>query len=120
MRNALRSIGNKFVTCRNCGAQTIIPIMADLPEERLDASTAFTSIGVDYFGAVIVKIGRKNKKRWLLFVHMSNCESGAHRSGTKLGTDSCVNGIFRIIARRGKPSTIISQRLQDKIFWSST
>ena len=37
------------------------PVMADLPEERLDASTVFTNIEVDYFGPFIVKIGRKMK-----------------------------------------------------------
>ena len=50
IRNALRSIKNKCVTCRKGRAQTIAPVMADLPEERLDASTAFTNVGVDYFG----------------------------------------------------------------------
>ena len=62
IRNALRSIKNKCVTCRKGRAQTIAPVMADLPEERLDASTAFTNVGVDYFGPFIVKIGRRNKK----------------------------------------------------------
>ena len=64
IRNALRSIKNKCVTCRKGRAQTIAPVMADLLEERLDASTAFTNVGVDYFGPFIVKIGRRNEKRW--------------------------------------------------------
>ena len=37
--------------------------MADLPEEQLDASTAFTNVGVDYIGPFILKIGRRNEKR---------------------------------------------------------
>ena len=61
IRNAIRSIKNKCVTCRKGRAQTIAPVMADLPQERLDASTAFTN--VDYFGPFIVKIGRNNEKR---------------------------------------------------------
>ena len=44
IRNALRSIKNKCVTCRKCRAQMIAPVMADLPEERLDASTALTNV----------------------------------------------------------------------------
>ena len=63
IRNALRSTKNKCVTCRKGRAQTITPVMADLPE-RLDASTDFTNVGVDYFGPFTVKIGRRNKKRW--------------------------------------------------------
>ena len=46
IRNALRSIKNKCVTCRKGRAQTIAPVMADLPKERLDASTAFTNVGM--------------------------------------------------------------------------
>ena len=36
IRNSLRSIKNKFVTCRKGRAQTIAPVMANLPEEQLD------------------------------------------------------------------------------------
>ena len=61
IRNALRSIKNKCVNCRKGRAQTIAPVMADLPEERLDASAAFTIVGVDCFGPFIVKIGRRNE-----------------------------------------------------------
>ena len=35
--------------------------MADLPGEQLDASTAYTNVGVDYFDPFIVKIGRINE-----------------------------------------------------------
>ena len=34
IRNALRSIENKCVNCRKGRAQTIAPVLADLPEER--------------------------------------------------------------------------------------
>ena len=61
MWNTLRSIKNKCVTCRKGRAQTIAPVMADLPEGRLDASTAFTNVGVDYFGPFIVKMGEEMK-----------------------------------------------------------
>ena len=82
--------------------------MGDLPEERLDASTAFTNVGVDYFGPFTVKIGRRNEKRCYclftcLFVRAVHIEVVP-----KLDTDSCFNAILRFIARRGKPSTIIS------------
>ena len=62
IRNPIRSIKNKCVTCRKGRAQTIAPVMAALHEERFDASTAFTNVAVDYFGPFIVKIGRINEK----------------------------------------------------------
>ena len=49
IRNALRSIRNKCIRCRKGRAQTMTPLMAELPTERLDASTAFANVGVDYF-----------------------------------------------------------------------
>ena len=60
----LRSIKNKCITCRKGRAQTESPLMADLPEERLVASTVFSNVGLDFFGSFTVKIGRRKEKRW--------------------------------------------------------
>ena len=108
IRNGLRSIKNKCVTCRKGRAQTIAPVMADLPEEWLDASTAFTNVGVDYFGPFIVKIGRRNEKRWCCLFTCLTVRAVHIEVVPKIDTDSCLNAIMRFIARRGKPSTMIS------------
>ena len=108
IRNALRSIRNRCVTCRKGRAQTIAPVMADLPEERLDASTAFTKVGVDQLGPFIVKIGRRNEKRWCCLFTCLTMRALHIEVVLKLDTDSCLKAIMRYIARRGKPSTIIS------------
>ena len=108
IRNALRSIKNKCVTCRKGRAQTIAPVMANLTEERLEASTAFTNVGVDYFGPFIVKIGRRNEKRWCCLFSCLTMTAVHIEVVPMLDTDSCLNAIMRFIAQRGKPSTIIS------------
>ena len=108
IRNALRSIKNKCVTCRKGRAQTITPVMADLPEERLDASTAFTNVGIDYFGPFTVKIGRRKEKRWCCLFTCLTVRAVHIEVVPNLDTDSCLNAIMRFIARRGKSSTIIS------------
>ena len=82
--------------------------MADLPDERLEASTAFTNVGVDYFGPFIVKIGRRNEKRWCCLFTCLNMRAVHIDVVPKLDIDSCLNAIMRFIARRGKPGTIIS------------
>ena len=110
IRNALRSIKNKCVTCRKGRAQTIAPVMADLPEERLDASTTFTNVGVDYFGAFIVKIGQRNEKRCCCLFTCLTMRAVHIEVVLKLNTDSCLNAIMRFIARRDKPNTIISDK----------
>ena len=107
-RNALRSIKNKCVSCRKGRAQTITAVIADLPEERLDVPTAFTNVGVDYFGTFIVKIGRRNEKRWCCLFTCLTMRAVHIEVAPKLDIDSCLNAIMRFIARRGKPNTIIS------------
>ena len=82
--------------------------MADLPEERLDASTTFTNVGFDYFGPFIVKIGRRNEKRWCCLFTCLTMRAVHIEVVPKLDTDNCLNAIMRFIARRGKPNAIIS------------
>ena len=108
IRNALRSIKNKSFTCRQGRAQTIAPAMADLPEERLDASTAFENVRVDYFGPFIVKIGRRKENRWCCLFTCLTMRAVHIEVVPKLDTDSCLNAIMRFIARREKPNTTIS------------
>ena len=81
--------------------------MVDLPEERLDASTVFTNVGVD-FGPFIVKIGRRNEKRFCCLFACLTMRAVHIEVVPKLDTDSCLNATMRFIARRDKPNTIIS------------
>ena len=90
--------------------------MADLPEERLDVSTAFKKVGVDYFGRFIVKIGRRNEKRWCCLFTGLTMGAVQIEAVPKLDTDSCLNAITRFIAPRGKPSW--GDKVRDKLCWS--
>ena len=99
----MRSIENKCIRCQKGRAQTKAPVMADLPEERLVASTAFWNVGVDYFGPFTVKIGRRNEKRWCCLITCLTVRAVHIELVLKLDTDSCLNAILRFIARRGKP-----------------
>ena len=107
--NALISIKNKCFTCRKDRAQTIAPATADLPEEGLDASTAFTNVGVDYFDPSIVKIGQRNEKRWCCFFTCLTMRTVHIEVVPKLETDSCLIAIVKFFARRGEQCTIISK-----------
>ena len=84
------------------------PVMAELPTEGLDASTAFANVVVDYFGPFTVKIGRRNEKRWCcLFTCLT--ERAVHiETVPKLDTDSCLNAIMQFLAQRSKPIKMIS------------
>ena len=40
------------------------PLMASLPKDRLQVAPAFSKVGVDYFGPIMVKHLRKQEKRY--------------------------------------------------------
>ena len=85
--------------------------MANLPSGRLACDEApFTHCGVDLFGPVYIKQGRKQLKRWgVLYtcltvrcVHLEVVES--------LETDDFINSLCRFINRRGSPKVVYSDR----------
>ena len=110
LRSTLRAIKNNCVTCRRSSASTLAPEMADLPSERLnDRCFPFSACGIDYFGPLQVRIGRKqHHKRWICLItclstraiHLEVCHT--------LSSDSCILALQRFISRRGRPQSIIS------------
>ena len=88
--------------------QPQLPVMAELPTERFNASTAFAILGVDFFGPFKVEIGRRNEKRWCCLFTCLTVRAVHIEIVPKLDTDSCLNGIMRFIARRGQPLKMIS------------
>ena len=91
--------------------QVFAPVMADLHEDQLDASTSFTNVGVEYFGPFIVKIRRRNEKRLCCLFTCLTIRAVHIEVVPRLDTDSCLNAVMRFIARKGKPITIISDNM---------
>ena len=61
-----------------------------------------------HFGPFIVKIGRRNEKRWCCLFTCLTVRAVHIEVVPKIDTDSCLDAIMRFIARRGKPRTMIS------------
>lgn len=108
-RKALKQIQMDCITCQKARSQPNVPIMGQIPEERLSAHVhPFTHTGCDFFGPLYVKSGRSEVKRYgAIFtclttraIHLELCEN--------LTTDSCILAIRRFMARRGEPETILS------------
>ncbi len=91
----------KCVKCRRYRRTTEVQKMADLPEERTEASPPFTYCGIDCFGPFIVKEGRKELKRYgLLFTCL--CSRAVHiETLDDLTTDAFMNALRVFIAIRG-------------------
>ena len=108
LRTALRTVVSKCVTCRKRRADTINPMMADLPRERLAyREPPFTNTGIDYFGLFYVSVKRSTEKRWgFLFTCLTRTVH--FEVVPTMDTSSCVMGIERFAARRGTPSVLWS------------
>ena len=109
LRTVLRSIHSKCVFCRKRRAQTVTPLMSDLPTERLShQSPVFWNTGFDYFGPFHVSIRRSTEKRWCFLFTCLTTRAIHIEIVPSMDSSSCMMGIERFIARRGKPA----------IFWS--
>ena len=109
LRTTLRTIQTRCVTCRKRKAETLTPIMADLPKERLAfSSRPFTNTGLDYFGPFYVSIKRSTEKRWGFLFTCLTTRAVHFEVVTSMDTSSCVMGIERFVSRRGIPSVILS------------
>lgn len=64
IRVALKSVKGSCQTCKNQKAKPAAPEMSDLPPARLASFTRpFSFIGIDYFGPLMVTVGRRSEKR---------------------------------------------------------
>lgn len=75
--------------------------MGDLPQDRMETVPPFTYVGIDCFGPIHIKEGRKDLKRYgLLFTCL--CSRAIHiETLDNMTTDSFINALRAFIAIRG-------------------
>ena len=79
--------------------------MEDIPSCRLQVDqTAFSSLGVDFFGPLIVKQGRVTVKRYGCVFTCLTVRAIHIEIAHSLSTDSFLNAVRRFIARRSRPN----------------
>ena len=102
--SVVRKLLANCFSCRRRQAPVCSQKMADLPKERVTpGQPPFSHVGTDYFGPIMVKQGRSQVKRYgstftcltIRAVHIEIAHS--------LDTDSFINALRQLIARRGKP-----------------
>ena len=109
LRSTLRPIQRNCVTCCKFRAKPPTPIMSDLPKERLGYKLKpFTFTGVDYFGPLYVTVRRSTQKRWGFLFTCLTTRATHIEIAHSLDADSCIMGVERFMARRGKPKVIWS------------
>ncbi len=110
-REAIKKYQRSCLDCTKWRGKPMIPRMSDLPPSNLRLfRPPFYSTGVDCFGPLVVKVGRRTEKRWGIVykclttraVHLDLLD---HMDG-----DSFLLSLRRFIARRGKPYELLSDQ----------
>ena len=102
--NGSREVGSvvfKCVRCRWLRGKLNGQKMADLPWNRTTIAPPFTYCGVDVFGPVYVKEGRKVLKRYGLLFTCFSLRAVHIEMLASLETDSFIQALCRFISRRG-------------------
>lgn len=91
----------KCVKCRKYRRPTEEQKMGDLPQDRLEATPPFTYAGIDCFGPIYVKDGRKELKKYGLLLTCL-CSRAIHiEMLDDMTTDAFINALRAFIAIRG-------------------
>ena len=110
-RTAIKTVLRHCFLCKIRRSVRQFPLMADLPKGRgAMEQPPFSNTGVDLFGPIYVKEGRKRIKRWVVLftcltvrcVHLEVVENA--------DTDAYINAMRRFVNRRGCPSVMYSDQ----------
>ena len=111
VRNLIRAIQIKCVTCRKLRKEAVGQIMGQLPDERLKPSPAFSNTALDLFGPFSIKDAVKKRTKSKAYGVIFNCLSSRAVYLDLIdgySTESFVDGFRRFISIRGCPKHIFS------------
>ncbi|XP_062704111.1 uncharacterized protein LOC134286507 [Aedes albopictus] len=109
LRALIEKVAKNCIMCRVRKALPSPPVMAPLPAARLQPFVRpFSSVGVDYFGHILVRVGRSSVKRWIALFTCLSVRAVHLEVVHSLSTESCVMAARRFIARRGHPAEFYS------------
>jgi hypothetical protein len=109
-RNVARRVIHQCVRCFRAKPNHIEQQMGDLPTARVTVARPFSKTGVDYFGPVYIKAGRRRaaiKSYVAVFVCMAT--KAIHMEHVSdLSTECFLQALRRFFARRGRSAEIYS------------
>ncbi|XP_055633594.1 uncharacterized protein LOC129773943 [Toxorhynchites rutilus septentrionalis] len=109
LRSLVKNLSQACMMCKLRKARPNIPPMAPLPPARLAVRVRpFSYVGVDYFGPLLVKVGRASVKRWIALFTCLTVRAVHLEVAYSLSTYSCVSCVRRFVGRRGSPVEFIS------------
>ncbi|KAH9592803.1 hypothetical protein MS3_00004602 [Schistosoma haematobium] len=106
---AMRRVIRNCVYCRRRNARPIQQLMAPLPPVRIEGGDyPFLSVGVDYFGSIMVKHGRSTEKRYGCVFTCLRLRAVHLEVAYSFTTDSFIMALMMFVSRRGYPKEIYS------------
>ncbi|XP_058820314.1 uncharacterized protein LOC131682669 [Topomyia yanbarensis] len=109
LRAELKRVVKLCVRCKIRKSSPVIPRMAPLPVQRITPyKRPFSFTGIDYFGPVLVTVGRRTEKRWIALFTCLTTRAVHLEVAHSLTTQACVMAIRRFTCRRGVPLEIFS------------
>ena len=106
---AVKGVIHKCFNCKRRLATPCTQRMAQLPPERLTPDKPpFTFVGVDYFGPILVKVGRAQCKRYGCLFTCLTTRAVHVEIAHSLDTDSFLCAFRRFTSRRGSPKKVFS------------
>lgn len=107
MRAFVKRYINECQVCIVYRSQPKPQLMGIIPEVRLTPNLpCFTFTGLDYFGPILVRVGRSNEKRWGVIFTCMVSRAVHIEVAASLTTDSAIMAVRRFQARRGIPKKI--------------
>lgn len=109
LRSVIKSVAHQCQFCKIRKASPMSPPTGDLPLSRLAHHLRpFSFTGIDYFGPVIVSVGRRSEKRYVALFTCLTTRALHLEVVHSLSADSAVMALRRFVARRGTPSEMWS------------
>lgn len=110
-REAVKRHQHRCIECCRWRSKPAVQKMVDLPPPRLRLfKPAFYSCGIDCFGPLAVRIGRRTEKRWGLLFKCLTTRAVHVDLLSSIDLDSFLMALRRFIARRGKPAELYSDQ----------
>ena len=108
-RKTVKYVLNKCFICRKFRTGPYqLPLMPNLPEDRVKRLKSFESVGIDYLGHTYTKIDGNNKKIWIIIITCLTTRAVFLDLILDLSAITFINSFRRFISRRGKPTKILS------------
>jgi transposase InsO family protein len=109
-RGLAKKLNSRCCVCRHLNAKTMEQVMSDLPRIRLvPYKPPFTYSGVDFFGPLTVKWGRRDtRKRWGCLFTCLTTRAVFLEVAQSLSTDDFLLVLRQFVSRRGPPEEIRS------------